>query len=430
MSNTELEEQLTAVLRRRASDITGTPTFRVEPAGLRRLARPAIPAGRRGSRLAVAAATVAVVLAAGGTVVSIRSIHSRTPAGSTPTAAAPTPTPTASSFCRPAPAPASWSAAIAAGAISLDHPRNMVLSTNADTGEFLALQDVPATGHTAALYQQLVVALFHGKTGVNLSDPAADPNELPVADPTGAINGDWITWGLSAPQNSNTFFKILAYDRHRHQLVTVAQLSPAQRSAGLVYLGAPALVGHQIYWLAGRWNDPTATSLQSFDLTSRTTHSRPMPDGTELIGYRSGVAVLTAAKSGPAVANVAGTPLSSAALAGAGPGQAFGVRAGVLSWITEGAYHTNRIGEPTITTVTTSPASGGSDQDTAPLLPVAGTGPARVLDLRTGAVSDLPTGVVVLAGLGDQLVFGTGTDKAGSSGLSLVPVDRLPPVRC
>ena len=429
MSNTELEEQLTAVLRRRASDITGTPAFRVEPAGLRRLARPAIPAGRRGSRLAVAAATVAVVLAAGGTVVSIRSIHTDAPSGYAPAGPKPTQL-TSPTSCLPAPAPTSWAAAIASGAIRLDHPKNTVLSTDADTGEFLALQDVPATGHTSALYQRVVVALFHGNAGVNLSNPAADPNELPVADPTGAIDDDWVTWGLSAPQNSNTFFKILAYDRHRHQLVTVAQLSPAQRSAGLVYLGAPALVGHQIYWLAGRWNDPTATSLQSFDLTSRTTHSRPMPDGTELIGYRSGVAVLTAAKSGPAVANVAGTPLSSAALAGAGPGQAFGVRAGVLSWITEGAYHTNRIGEPTITTVTTSPASGGSDQDTAPLLPVAGTGPARVLDLRTGAVSDLPTGVVVLAGLGDQLIFGTGTDKAGSSGLSLVPVDRLPPVRC
>lgn len=429
MSNTELEEQLTAVLRRRASDITGTPVFRVEPAGRRRLARPAISAGRRGSRLAVAAATVAVVLAAGGTVVSIRSIHTDAPSGYAP--AGPKPTQLASpTSCRPAPAPTSWAAAIASGAIMLDHPKNTVLSTDADTGEFLALQDVPATGHTSALYQRVVVALFHGNAGVNLSNPAADPNELPVADPTGAIDDDWVTWGLSAPQNSNTFFKILAYDRHRHQLITVAQLSPAQRSAGLVYLGAPALVGSQVYWLSNKWDDPATTSLQSFDLASGRTRSKPMPLGGSLIGYRSGVAVQGDKSGRTVVVNAAGTPLSEAALAAATDAEGFGVRAGVLSWVTGTTYDTNRIGEPTITTVTSSPASGGSDQDTAPLLPVAGTGPTRVLDLRTGAVSDLPTGVVVLAGLGDQLIFGTGTDKAGSSGLSLVPVDRLPPVPC
>lgn len=416
MSDTELEEQLTAVLRRRAGDITTAPAFRVESVTRR---------GARLAPLAVAAAIVAVVLAAAGTVVSIRSIHA--PSGYSP--AGPKPTPTVrSTSCHPVPAPGSWIAAIGSGAISLDHPKNTVVSANADTGEFLAVQDVPAPGHTSALYQQVVVALFHGDAGVDLS--AANPDELPVADPTGAIDGDWVAWGLSAPQNGNTFFKVVAYDRNRHRLVPVAQLSPAQRSANLVYLGAPVLVGHQIYWLAGRWNDPTATSLQSFDLSSRTTHSRPMPDGTELIGYRSGVAVLTAAKSGPAVANVAGTPLSRAALASVGPGQAFGVRAGVLSWITEGAYHTNRIGEPTITTVTTSSAVGGAAGDTAPLLPLSPSSGTRVLDLRTGGLIELPAGLVVLAGLGDQLIFGTGTDKAGSSGLSLVPVDQLPPVRC
>jgi hypothetical protein len=422
MSDTELEDRLTAMLHQRASGITTAPAFQVESAGRR---------GLRLAPLAVAAAVVAVVLAAGGTVVSIRSIHHHLPSGSISTAAIPTPTPTASSTpsCRPVPAPSSWTAAVAAGAITLDHPRNVVLSTNADTGEFLALQFEPATGSTSALYRQLVVTLFHGNAGANLSDPAADPNELPVADPVSAIGGDWVTWGLSAPQNGNTFFKVVAYDRNRHRMISIAQLSPAQRSANLVYLGAPVLVDHQVYWLSGRWNDPASTSLQSFDLASGMTHSRPMPAGGSLIGYRSGVAV-AAGKSGRTIVNGAGTPLSEAALAAAADGESFGVRAGVLSWSTGAAYDTYRIGEPSITTVATSPAVGGAVGDTAPLLSVAGTGPTRVLDLRTGAVRDLPTGVVVLSGLGDQLIFGTGVDKTGSNGLSLVPIDQLRAVHC
>jgi hypothetical protein len=423
MSDTELEDRLTAMLHERASGITTAPAFQVESAGRR---------GPRLAPLAVAAAVVAVVLAAGGTVVSIRSIHHRTPFGST-TTAIPTPTPTASSApsCRPVPAPSSWRAAIDSGAVSLDHPKNSVLSTNADSGEFLALQDVPATGPTSALYRQVVVALFQGNAGANLTDPAADPNELPVADPASAIDGDWVTWGLSAPQNGSTFFKIVAYDRNRHRLIPVAQLSQAQRSAN-AYLGAPVLVGHQVYWLAlaGGSNDPASTSLQSFDLISGTTHSKPMPGGTSLIGYRSGVAVMTGRTGQQTVVNGAGTPLSKAALAAAAGGRGFGVRGGMLSWTTGAAYHTSRIGQPTVTTASTSPAVDSAAGNTAPLLPVASTGPEQVLDLRTGALIDLPAGVVVLSSLGDRLIFGTGTDKAGSDGLSLVPVDNLPPARC
>lgn len=426
MTDTELEDQLVAMLRRRASDITAAPPFRAEPVGQQRLRQRLVP-------LAVAAVAAAVVLIAGGTVVGIRSIHHRTPAGAThtPPPTTPSPSPSANAACTLA-MPASWQRAITDGAIPLDHPFNEVISVRPGTGEYLVRQ-LNSQPTSSGLTGQVTLALFDGKTGQDIA--VSDPGTEPLADGSAAISADWITYGLKAPGGNSGYRKVMLYDRHTRQSRTLDQLTAA---SGDQFLGGPVLFGGQVYWLEVNFA-ANRSMVKSYDLAGGGTGSLTIPNSADgLIYYGTGLALDQPMGDGAAVVALDGTRLPSSVMTAAGSSEAgyFTFDGSTLRWWTFGDATVLHAYRPGSATIDSEPIGSGVDAgsltgvSTWPFAVTDFASPApQILDLRAHVLLSPPRGTNVQAVLGDRALIGTGADQV-NGGLSLVRLADLPPAHC
>lgn len=425
MTDTELEERLTALLHRRASEITTAPPIRLAPAGR----------GRRRQRvaaLAVAAAIVTVVLAAGGTVVGIRSAHDRTrPGGATPVAPSPHPSATATSCA--VGMPASWQRAIVAGTIQLDHPYNEVISVRPGTGEYLVRQ-LSSQPTPSGLSGRVTLALFDGKTGRDIASAA--PGTEPVADGSGAISADWIVYGLHRPGGNSGYRTVMLYDRRTGQNRVLDQ--PA--AGGDEFIGSPVLFDGKVFWLEADFPQNRST-IKSYDLSTGGRQTRSVPGADGLVHYGTGVALIRHTGSSEALTNYVGMPLARPVLATVTTSDAayFTFDGTTLRWWSTGlgemanVLYSNRPGSAAVGRnqvaydgVLANPTGVSS----WPFVPADWSGPApRILDLRTRAVVSPPRGMNVQAVFGGDALIGTGADQV-NGGLSLVPLSQLPPAHC
>lgn len=422
MTDTELEDQLIAMLRRRASDITSTPPVRLTPAGRRGL-RPGL------ARLAVVAATAAAVLIAGGTVVGIRSIHHSTPRGASP---AGTPTATASppsTSCTIA-MPVSWQRAITTGAIPLDHPYNDVISVRPGTGEYLVRQ-LSAQPTPSGLTGQVTLALFDGKSGQDIA--VTDPGTEPVADGSAAISLDWIAYGLYRPGGNSGYTKVVLHDRRTGQDRVLDQATGADNGNQLI--GKPVLFDGKVYWLAVNFARNHST-IKSYDPASGVTRTQSLEgSASALVYYRTGLAL--AWSPGVPLTNYLGTPLAPSVIAAtvAGDSTYFTFDGSTLRWWSyqnTTIMYANRPGSATIDREPVAWVAPGNvtGVSTWPFAMADFPGPTtRILDLRTNAVVSPPKGMNVQAVLDGNVLIGTGADQV-NGGLSLVPLNQLTPVRC
>ena len=315
MNDTELEDRLAAMLERRAAAITTVPPIRFGQSGEVRT-RPSL------APFAVAAAVAAVLIAVGGTVVGIRSIHHNAtpPVGKQHTTVAPGPI---RLLLLPRPAPAS-SACRRAGSgrsrpdsIPLDHPINNVISVNAGTGEYLVEQVRPATrrrlrpGDAGGVPRQ-------DRTGRGAV--AGQREHLPLADGSAAVTADWIGYGLHQRGRNNGYDTAMLYNRHTRQSIVLED----RPSAGGQLNSAPILFGGKAYWLEAFYGGQHPSLVRSYDLATGTRTSTPVPAAVDLVYYGTGLAVVTQNDQGSsALANFTGTPLAPAAIRAAGnPGYA------------------------------------------------------------------------------------------------------------
>lgn len=421
MTGTELEGQLVAMLRRRAADISTAPPIALEPAGRR-------PGRRWLAPLAVAAAVVAVLLMVGGTVVGIRSIHHPTSVGGTgtPTTTVPSPSPPDPNACTIA-LPRSWQQAITDGRIALDHLSNEVISVDRVTGEYLVRQLRPqptAFGQS----DPVTLALFDGKTGQDIA--IADPGTEPVADGSGAINADWIVYGLHRLGDNSGYSAVVLHDRRTGH----DQVLDRPSGIGNEFVGNPVLFGGKVYWLQVNF-DQNRSAITSYDLSSGVSQTRPLAGpSVGLLYYGTGLAIQRPSIDGTLLMNYLGTPLGRAALAAAAHGVEYPTFDGVTLrwWSTQqsDALYSMRPGSAKVDRIV---VPGGSPGDLAavptwPFVPAAGWyvrgGTSGLWDLRTNALVMVPWGMSVQAVSGETVLIGT------DSGLSLVRLDQLPPARC
>lgn len=452
MNDVDLERQLGAMFERRATDIRTAPPIELgSSSGRRRLKLPPI---------AIAASVAAVVIAAGGTVVGIRSVHH----SPRPTAAAPVTTSSSaaspsSSFLDPShpvlggvcmytpPAPVqAWHTAIANGTkVALDHPDNQVVSVNGATADYLVLQSTPNDQRNAAVYGQWTLAVFRGAQGEDIVQSAAGELDSPVADASGAVAPDWITYGLAHPQQNGGFYKLQLVNRGSKADTTVDQVTDAQAALGRQFLGTPVIYDGSLYWLEGTHDQPATNVLKSYDLRSGARSSTPAAGAVGLFYYGDGLAILTGTGAGSAVVNRLGTPLpnwvlrqmvGASVLTYAGPSSATGGQAN-LSWLVtdsgsaDGFYYWAE-------GANTSASDGGTAFNdlrlpTGAFAPYVGTdGTQQIVDDRAGVrnfgsqLIPLPESLSFQALVGSDLVFAANETKSGASGFVLVPVSSLP----
>ena len=422
MTDTELEDQLIAMLRRRASDITAAPPIRLAPPGRRGL-RPRV------GPLLVAAGVAAVVFAAGSTVVGVRSIHHSTPPGATPTGTPTSTAPPPAASCTIA-MPVSWQRAITTGKIPLDHPYNEVISVRPGTGEYLVRQ-LSSQPTPSGLSGQATLALFDGKTGQDIA--ATDPGTEPVADGSAAISADWIAYGLYRPGGNSGYTKVVLHDRRTGQDRVLDQAAGADNGNQLI--GKPVLFGGKVFWLEVNFVQNRST-IKSYDPGSGVTRTQSL-DGSAyaLVYYRTGLAI--AWSPGEPVTNYLGTPLAQSVIAAtvAGDSTNFTFDGSTLRWWSyqnTTVLYANRPGSATIDRepvawVTPGNVTGVSSWPFAMTNFVGPT--AQILDLRTNVVVSPPRSTNVQAVIGDTALIGTGGGNV-SGGLSLVPLNQLPAARC
>ena len=419
MTDTELEDRLVAMLHRRASDITTVPRFQVPDAGRRRSYPP----------LLVAAAVAAVLLAVGGTVMGIRSIHHSTPPGFTHTGAPTATAPTPSTSCTIA-APVNWQQAIAAGAIPLDHPYNEVISVNPATGEYLVRQ-LSSQPTPSGLTGRATLAIFDGKHGQDIS--TTDPGTEPVADGSAAISADWIAYGLYRPGGNSGYTKVVLHDRRTGQDRVLDQAAGAD--GGNQLIGKPVLYDGKVLWLEVNYVRNRST-IKSYDPANGVTRTQSL-DGSAfaLVYYRTGLAIAWA--PGVPLTNYLGTPLAQSVIAAtvAGDSTDFTFDGSTLRWWSyqnTTVLYANRPGSATIDREPVSGVTPGNvtGVSTWPFALTDFAGPStRILDLRTNVVVSPPRGTNVQAVIGDTALIGTHADQV-NGGLSLVPLNQLPPAHC
>ncbi|HEV2887815.1 MAG TPA: hypothetical protein VGX49_12945 [Jatrophihabitans sp.] len=454
----DLEHRLTELFQQRAATVTRARPVdfgsdsgtRTPPANLKQARF-----GTHRQNLGVLAAAAAVFVAIAATILGIQANrHQPAPplsTGSHPTSK-PTPTPTGSSNtpCI-VQMPAGWQQAITAGAFAGDRDLSAVTSANGGTGDYLAIRgDEPASRNTQ-IYSNLTVSLFHGTGGKVIFTPAHS-TDFVQADPTSAIAPDWVTFGVLHTENDS--YQVMLYQRSTGGLRSLA--SDKQSPQGKVVSGVSVIAAGKVYWLAFVDGKPEVTTLESWDLArGRAAGSAPAANATGLLAYGSGVALIHQGSPEPTsditatVRNGAGTPLTKAQLDAMTNGANFsfdGTRK--LSWL---RYDNGSISYSTLVV-------GGTGVSTEPLIPqptdITARNPVEVgispvifpftnaqvngspglLDLRTGTAVTLPEGFWMQAVVGDDVIFGTGTHftgaASGSTGLSLVPLTSLPPVRC
>jgi hypothetical protein len=436
MNDTELEGRLAAMLERRAAEITTVRPIRFGPPAEVRT-RPNL------APYAVAAAVAAVLIAVAGTVVGIRTVHHdpAPPAGKQHTTAAPgpTPTPTASRACIVS-MPQSWQRAITAGTISLDHPINNVISTDASTGEYLVDQVRPAAGGGSA---QVTLAIFHGKTGQDLAEPPGERVIQRIADGSAAITADWIVYGLHDPAGNSGYRKAMLYNRHTGQSIVLEDLDSIGSGHNGELSGGPVLFDGKAYWVQGATGGQGGV-VQSYDLTSGARNSTPVAAAVGLVYYGTGIAVVTGSDQGSALVNYTGAALAPAALRAAVGGAYFSYDGSTLRWWNytsvpdssgsaplAGILYANRPGNAQVTQQRVDMGSNMTGVSTWPLVEVATSDTSSaIFDLRSNTLLAVPKGLSVQAVIGDQVLFGTGLTSLGNGGLSLVSLKDLPPVHC
>lgn len=447
MTDTELEEQLTALFSRRAADIQRMPTVNFPPAKSARTRFNVAP-------FAVAAAVAAVVVAAGATIVSIRSGH-RTNPSNPATSQILTPPPSVSSpsatLCPQIGDPTGWPAAIERGSkVTLDHPNNTVVSVNGSRGEYLLLQTTPAQGQTAAVFGQATLAVFNGGSGQDVAALPAGSTDIPQVDPAGAIAADWIVYGLAHPQSAGTYYQVRLYDRRDSTTTTIDQLSDSASTAGQVFLGQPVIFQNHAYWLQSVYNDPSQSVLKSYDLGSGNMGSSQVPGATSLLDYGTGIATIAGYDTTSVVTPRLGRALPAqvlTAMQGAS-GYAYDAPApgasgsGTLHWTSltaaqTSSYFSNQVGQSRVDRTVLKDYGMSLSISTGPFAEIdpitdSGAGGQQLLDSRTGQRTRVPLGYSLQAVVGPTAIFGTGTSKFGSSGLVLVPLSGLAPaaVRC
>ncbi|HTZ45837.1 MAG TPA: hypothetical protein VMB79_18395 [Jatrophihabitans sp.] len=440
----DLERRLAATFQRQAAQVTVPAAWHppaeqpARPGETIRLPdRGTVHPGRpRRMALLTAAAVVALVVGVTGTVLGIR--HRTAGRAPVPPLASTQPPPTAPAPSgRPCtvPAPESWSRAATASAVPLDRPGVDVLSANGSLGDYLVSQSAtdgyPGAGSS--------LAVFHGRTGVDLAAPPPAGNEIVVADPSSAITAGWLTWGVTLTQNDGAYYRVELYDRTHHTLRQPAALAPSAQDSRL-FLGAPVLTDTGLYWLQSVYGDPAHSVLHAYDLADGTQTERPVPGATRLVGYGTGLALAYGADARTTLRNAVGQPLPPDVLTAAAGAVSFGYSTGTLSWsvFTPGAsaasnaYFRYRLGGASAPAQVRVP---GPElllgPDSYPLLSLDPTVAQRLyVDLRTGARVTLPAGLGVAAVLGTEVLLQTGSGKLGASGLSLVPLASLPPARC
>ena len=446
MTDTELEDQLTALFDRRAAEVKAAPAIELPDSGQGRMRLNLTP-------FAIAASIAAVVLVAGGSVVGIRSLHHPASTSSAATHAVSTkPTPSARpTNCRQIEDGTTWQAPIHNGIkVVLDHPDNQVVSVNGNTGEFLLLQSTPNSAQTSAVYGQATLAIFRGSTGQDIAELPAGSIDLPGADPAGAISTDWIAYSLARPQNGGTYYKVMLYDRHTRTTSTIDQLDDSALLGGTIFSGQPVIFGHTVYWIQSVYSDRSKSVLKSYDLQTGVRGSAAVPGAISLVYYGTGLATVAGNDSNSIFTTRVGAHLPEdtlAALQGAStyafnaPTAATG-GAGSLAWvktIMEGGQARSRyyqlpdVGKSGLSSYESSQYVFDLIIGTGPFAPaeVLGTssdGSARVLDARPASdrVHQLPAGDTLQAVVGDTAIFGAGSNKLGASSLVLVKVENLP----
>jgi hypothetical protein len=440
-----LERRLAELFEQRAATVTQARQIDLgSDDGNRKVAGSGpVRLGRHRQNLGLLAAAAAVFVAIAGTVLGIQAnLHESAPPLSTgsrplstPTA---TPTATSSNNSCVTEAPASWRQAITAGAFGVDRSFNAVISANGATGEYLAIQGNEPASHSSQIYSNLEVALFHGSTGRNIFTPAHS-DDFVQADPTGAISADWVAFAVAHPQNLGYSYQVMLYERSTGAVRTLVAVTDKQDGA---VLGAPVIAAGKVYWLAAVFNKPETVTLDSWDLArGAAAGSMPAADATALVSYGSGVALIRTVGSQTVLSNGAGAPLAYAQLDAAAGGSNFGFDGvGKVSWLRHDGksvgYSNLVVGGAGVSHEALIQQSVGIRPAIYPFTDVELAGAElagsqnALLDLRTSAAVTLPAGVSLQAVVGDDVVFGTGTTKLGSAGLSVVSVSALPPVRC
>lgn len=440
----DLERRLTELFEQRAAAVTQAPPVELssgrsnrKAAGSRRV-RP-VRLGRRMENLGLIAAAAAVFLVIAGTVLGIQRLHAGQDAQLAPAA------PASALSCDPGAAPASWRRAIEAGKFTVDRELNSVISANGGTGDYLALQ--------GKIYSDLVLALFQGYEGRDIYTPKG-VDDIPRADPTGAISADWVAFAVTTPQDVSSSYQVLLYERRTGLTRTLAGMPQENGSQGRSVMRPPVIAAGKVYWLTtvyakaykNPWpkllERPETTMLESWDLArGSAAGSVPAVGATGLVAYGSGVALTYDGESGPtrALGNGAGTPLTESQLDAAASGGDFGFDGrSTLSWLWyddrsvgyselrtggAGAGRQRLVRQPPGTRVGFAPAI-------YPFTVAEVDGSQGLLDLRTGKAVALPDGFSLQAVVGDEVIFGTGVTPAGAAGLSVVPLKALPPVGC
>ncbi|HEX4727023.1 MAG TPA: hypothetical protein VH298_04455 [Jatrophihabitans sp.] len=427
MTDTELEDRLTALFEHRAAIVSTVGPVRFDSTGKGRTRLSPAP-------FAVAAAIAAVLVTVGGTVVGIRAVHhdGAPPVGKqstgVTTGAVPTPTSTANRACI-ATMPQSWQRAITAGNIPLDHPINNVISVNASTGDYLVEQVQPATAGGSG---QVTLAVFNGKAGQDVAQLPGNGSTLPLADGSAAVTPDWIGYGLHQRGSNNGYDTAMLFNRRTRQSIVLAD----RTSAGGQLNSAPILFGGKAYWLEAFYGGQQPSLVKSYDLATGTGASTPVPAAEDLVYYGSGLAVVTRSDQGTALTNFTGTPLAPAAIrAAANPGYA-SYDGTTLRWwnyldnLSLPVLYANRPGSSQVSGL---PINGDNmtGLTTWPFVEQIIALPTSIFDARTGTRLSVPKGLTIQAVMGEQVLVGTGgTDPFSNRGLSLVSLKDLPPKHC
>jgi hypothetical protein len=422
MTDTDLEDRLTGMFERRAATVKTVRQIQFDGFDERRTGPSPVP-------FAVAASVVAVLVAVGGTVVGIRAAHhDAKPLGnnrSTAVISTP-PTPTATATVCFVTMPQSWQRAITAGQIPLDHPINNVISVNAGTGDYLVEQVRPATAGGSS---QVTLAVFHGRTGEDVTQLPGDTE--PLADGGGAVTTDWIGYGLHRQGSDNSYRAAMLYNRHSHQSIVLDDLT----SDGGQLNSPPILYGGKAYWLEAFYAEHRGL-VKSYDLASGTRTSTPITAAVGLVYYGSGLAVITQSDQGNTLTNYAGTALAPAAIQATVDATYFNYDGSTLRWwnyadnLTQPALYANRPGSAQVSRLVI-PGYSMTGPATWPLVEQTSSPLAPIFDSRTNVRVTGPDGLTVQAVIGDQVLIGTGaTDPISNHGLSLVSLKDLPPVHC
>jgi hypothetical protein len=426
MTDTELEDRLTALLEGRAATISTVRPIRFGPSNKGRTRLSPAP-------FAAAAAVAAVLVTVGGTVVGIRAVHYHTlPFGGTRSSAvsSPPPSPTAGRGCTVA-MPQSWQQAITAGQIPLDHPINGVISVNAGTGDYLVEQVRPATAGGSG---QVTLAVFHGKVGQDVAQLPGSGSTEPLANASAAVTADWIGFGLHQRGSNNGYDTAMLYNRHTRQSVVLQDLRSARPTSSQLN-GGPILFGGSVYWLEATYGRGPSL-VKSYELASGARTSTPVQAAENLVYYGTGLAVVTRSDQGTALVNFTGTPLAPAAIRAASNAGYFSYDGTTLRWWdyfenpSQPVLYANRPGNAQVSRLVVH-GDNATGPNTWPFVEQTIALPSSIFDSRSGSRLSVPKGLTVQAVVGDQVLIGTGaTDPISNHGLSLVSLQDLPPAHC